>query len=112
MSAGGLPLGSGDWNNSRVYLRNVKTYSYVNGQSGPLPTDCALLAPQGGVISLEGSFTARDAHPQRLVERREQHVPGDPATSCNERTFIFEGGDLWFDVNDPALPETDPPSTR
>jgi hypothetical protein len=107
MGAGGLPPGNGDWNNARVQSTKYQDWDGFNGKfrqdnSGrydELSTDCERYNIGGGVISLPaGSY---DSKATKILN---QWFGG----GCPDRTFYFESGDYWFDVDDPSLAETDP----
>ncbi len=107
MGAGGLPPGNGDWNNARVQSTKYQDWDGFNGKfrqdnSGlydVLNTDCERYNIGGGVISLPaGSYDSK------ATKTLNQWFGG----GCPNRTFYFESGDYWFDVDDPALPESNP----
>ncbi|KLR61437.1 hypothetical protein IMCC26207_108278 [Actinobacteria bacterium IMCC26207] len=107
MGAGGMPSPSGDWNNARVQSSKYQDWDGFNGKfrqdnSGlydVLNTDCERFNIGSGIISIPaGSY---DSKATKILN---QWFGG----GCPNRTFYFEGGDYWFDVDDPSLPETDP----
>jgi len=108
LASAGLPLGSGEWDNNRV-----QTQSLRSGQLFPngLPADCNLADPDNNnVIYLEGSFNSNDsATLNSWWSDAADQYPGKPGAACDGKTYLF-GGDVWFDVNDPTLPESDPRS--
>ena len=101
MGAGGLPSPSGDWTNGRVQSTKYQDWDGVPGYD-VLNPDCEVYNRNGvGIISIPaGSY---DSKATKILN---QWFGG----GCPNRTFYFEGGDYWFDVNDddPLVLETDP----
>jgi hypothetical protein len=107
MGAGGLPLPNGEWDNTRVQRNRYQDWDgnnsifklNQNGVYDAFPTDCDTIDTVDGVVSIPaGSYDAR------ATKILNSWFTG----GCPGRTFYFEGGDYWFDVDDPALPESDP----
>lgn len=101
---------NGEWNNARVQSNRYNT-DWTDNDAQPnghidnsnVPTDCDSFqvpntnTPAPVIVIEPGAYDARAT--ARL---------NSMFTGCDNRTWIFPGGDYWFDVNDPALPDSNP----
>jgi len=126
MAQTGATSPNGEWDNDRVQRnRYNKDWQEDYNPSNPaipytyylnnanVPTDCDLLLnsvthqPSKRISVAAGAYDAR-----ATAQLNKFWGPSDKG-GCDNRTWIFEGGDYWFDVNDTspvtaALPANDP----
>ena len=92
MGDGGLPLGSGEWDNARVQFRKYEFESTPGGLH-PVAHGLQRGRPQQRRGHLARGQLQRRRHqdPERLVERREQHVPQQPRHGLQRQDLPVRG---------------------